>query len=85
MTVTDLFSVIINAHQIKRWPNEYRVYSKTNIAYIYCDKLGNPTHYIYHTNGVPNKLSADESKIISTLLGERYALLYQNASRAKTK
>lgn len=82
MTVKDVFTTINSAHQIKKWPGEYRVFSKKNTVFIYCDESGLPKCFVYETNGFQHPLTDAESRIISFLIEGRYTLLCQEAQRA---
>jgi hypothetical protein len=82
MTVKDVFTTINSAHQIKKWPGEYRVYSKENTVFIYCNESGLPKCFVYEINGFQHPLTDAESKIVNLLVNGRYTLLCQEAQRA---
>ena len=75
MTVEDVFSVVMHAHLIKKWPGEYRIYSKDNIVFIYCDQIGLPVYYVYTVDGKQYPFSDFESKMLSAIIEERYVRL----------
>lgn len=85
MTVKDICSIINSAYQIKKWPGEYRIYSKTDIVFIYCDNFGKPEYYVYETSGKRNMLSDADSKMLHALIDNRYAQMYQNLHRTTAK
>lgn len=72
MSVEDVFSIVTRAHQIKKWPHEYRVYSSEGIVFIYCDQVGLPAYYVYETDGTRRRFSDSESKRLSALIENRY-------------
>lgn len=82
MTVKEICSVIKNASQIKKWPGEYRVYSDTDIVFIYCDAAGRAVTYMYDTTGTRYPISGADSKTVTALLNNRYAQLTQTALRS---
>lgn len=81
MTVKDVFTTINSAHQIKKQPGVYSVYSKHNAVFIYCDESGLPKHFIYQINGFQHPLTDAESRIIRMLVTGRYAQLCQDVQR----
>ncbi len=82
MTVKDIYSVIKNANLIKKWPGEYRVYSDTDIVFIYCDASGRPVSFMYETTGVRYPISVADSKTVTALLNNRYARLTRTIVRS---
>jgi hypothetical protein len=84
MTVKDVFTTINSAHQIKKWPGEYRVYSKENTVFIYCNEAGLPKCFVHEINGFQHPLTDAESKIVNLLVNGRYSLLCHEAKQATT-
>lgn len=79
MSVDDVFNIVSRAHQIKKWPREYRVYSDAGIVFIYCDMVGMPEYYVYETDGTRRQFSDFESRMLSTLIERRYVDLCKTA------
>ena len=75
MSVEEVYNIVTRAHQIKKWPPEYRIYSDVGIVFIYCDDIGMPQYYVYHTDGTRRQFSDFESKMLSTKIENRYVEL----------
>ena len=75
MTVEDVLNIVTRATLIKKWRDEYRVYSEKGIVFIYRDNEGMPTHYVYSTDGEQYPFSEFESKMLSQKLESRYVAL----------
>ena len=62
MTLQQVLNIVHSATQIKKWPNEYRVYSPNGFSLIYCDNSGNVTSFVTNLNGAIYELTNTEKK-----------------------
>ena len=46
MTYQQLLEIKKNATMIKKWPEEYRIYSGNSLAIVYCDKNGQVKSFV---------------------------------------
>ncbi|MEE1030137.1 MAG: hypothetical protein UIC65_03870 [Alphaproteobacteria bacterium] len=68
MTLQQVLNVVHSATQIKKWPNEYRVYSPNGFSLIYCDNSGNVTSFVTNLNGATYELTNIEKKQLQSAI-----------------
>ncbi len=68
MTLQQVLNVVHSATQIKKWPNEYRVYSPNGFSLIYCDNSGNVTSFVTNLNGATYELTNTEKKQLQSAI-----------------
>lgn len=68
MTLQQVLNIVNSATQIKKWPNEYRVYSPNGFVLIYCDISGNVTSFVTNLDGAIYQLNNTEKKQLQSAI-----------------
>ncbi len=68
MTLKKLLNCINAATQIKKWPDEYRIYSPDGFALVYCDKNGQVTSFLVNMDGAVYVFNATEQKQVQSAI-----------------
>lgn len=71
MTYQQLLEIIKNAHTIKKWPNEYRIYSKGGFGIVNCDKDGQAKSFVTNLDGALYHFNATEQKTVQSAINLR--------------
>ena len=66
MTYQQLLEIIKNATMIKKWPEEYRIYSGNSLAIVYCDKNGQVKSFVVNLDGALYHFNATEQKTVQS-------------------
>ena len=74
MSIQTISDVINNAQSIKRYPNEYHVYSTGATTIFYCDDSGEPTSFSTGINGTRFPLDVTVRPRIASLLMYCYVM-----------
>lgn len=76
MSVQALLDVVKRAYTIKDWGDQYRVYAKDSIVFVFMDDSKNITHFstMFLANGGLNKIlvSDEEAKQIKSAICARF-------------
>ena len=68
MTYQQLLEIIKNATMIKKWPEEYRIYSGKSLAIVYCDKNGQVKSFVANLDGALYHFNATEQKTVQSAI-----------------
>ena len=68
MTLQQVLNVVHSATQIKKWPDEYRIYSPDGFALVYCDKNGQVTSFLVNMDGAVYVFNATEQKQVQSAI-----------------
>lgn len=68
MTYQQLLEIIKNAIMIKKWPDEYRIYSGNSLAIVYCDKNGQVKSFVTNLDGALYHFNATEQKTVQSAI-----------------
>lgn len=71
MTYQQLLEIIKNAHTIKKWPNEYRIYSEGGFGIVNCDKDGQAKSFVTNLDGALYHFNATEQKTVQSAIDLR--------------
>ena len=72
MTYQQLLEIIKNATMIKKWPEEYRIYSGESLAIVYCDKKGQAKSFVTNLDGALYHFNATEQKTVQSAIDLRH-------------
>ena len=72
MTYQQLLEIIKNATMIKKWPEEYRIYSGNSLAIVYCDKNGQVKSFVTNLDGALYHFNATEQKTVQSAIDLRH-------------
>ena len=82
----DLFDIISNAHVIKIWPGQYRVYADNALVFINYTKDGTPISFSdqigkdgFNNIAIPENARAAVSKAVLSKFAESYKIPLQQA------
>ena len=68
MTYQHFLEIIKNATMIKKWPEEYRIYSENSLAIVYCDKNGQVKSFVTNLDGALYHFNATEQKTVQSAI-----------------
>lgn len=87
MTFQQLLEIIKNAHTIKKWPEEYRIYSGNSLAIVYCDKNSQVKSFVTNLDGALYHFNATEQKTVQSAIDLRHQQINIKSGfqRQKTK
>lgn len=68
MTYQQVLDIIKNANIIKKWPEEYRIYSENSLAIVYCDKNGQVKSFVANLDGALYHFNATEQKTVQSAI-----------------
>ncbi len=72
MTYQKLLEIIKNAHTIKKWPNEYRIYSEGGFGIVNCGINGQVKSFVTNLDGALYHFNATEQKTVQSAIDLRH-------------